>query len=331
MSHIIQEIKDFDLEKVIRPSFGEISLKRWEPTLNKMLGKLDVISKYWDQVDTDTNSKVENALREILLELNQMSRYDQAQYVADKDSFANRMSQLFNIINQNYSNYAIEALNENGILSNLDFNVRLQQMSENLNKITNDTLTKIRRESDLIIKNANLKAQEIDLIVRKSAENISVLDAQNQFQEGVKQNTTNIKIWGGISISLIVIFCIAIMCMLYHETSGDFTWNVIYHSAIRITILGFIGTLLAFSLRILKSHLHMREHNLHRKRIANSMAAFAQSATSQEHRDLILSRLVDSVASFGNSGMINNEEDGNSKLTIDNITRSLSALKPNGN
>jgi hypothetical protein len=83
--------------------------------------------------------------------------------------------------------------------------------------------------------------------------------------------------------------------------------------------------------RILKSHLHMREHNLHRQRIANSMASFAESAMNNDQRDVILSRLVDSIATFGISGMLGNEDDGGSKITIDNITRTLGALKTGGN
>jgi len=142
---------------------------------------------------------------------------------------------------------------------------------------------------------------------------------------------TNIKIWGGISIGLIIIFVGVIIYMLKIKLPNEWTWQVIYYSVIRAAIIGFVGTLMAFSLKILKSHLHMREHNLHRERIANSMAAFSESAMNKDQRDIILSKLVESVANFGNSGMINKDEDGNSKVTIDNITRTLSAIKPGGN
>jgi len=89
--------------------------------------------------------------------------------------------------------------------------------------------------------------------------------------------------------------------MLLIELPDKWTWQIVYYSVLRVTALGFIGTFLAFSQRILKSHLHMREHNLHRQRIANSMASFAESAMNNDQRDVILSRLVDSIATCKSS------------------------------
>ncbi len=71
----------------------------------------------------------------------------------------------------------------------------------------------------------------------------------------------------------------------------------------------------------------MYERNLHRKRIANSMAAFTESASSEDQRDLILTQLIESVSSFGNSGLVGKEEDSSGKITVDNVTRTLSAIK----
>ena len=330
MSKTINLIREYDLEKVIRPSYGAASLLAWKPTFVKFLGKLDIMQKYWENVDPVSNGQVQSALDNILGHLKQISTLSDAQFVSGKDNFISQIAQQMIVIKQHYPNYIAEAIDESGILADMDFNDRIFAVTENLKKITEDALLKIKTESDKIIENANLKAEEIETVVRKTATNISVEAAQDQFRDAANENKKNINIWGGINISLIAIFILSIFFMLVYEPSDPWTWKVIYYSALRIAILGFIGTLLAFSLRILRSHLHMREHNLHRKRIANSMAAFAESATSKEQRDLILSRLVDSVATFGNSGMISNDDDGNSKITIDNITRTLSAFKSSG-
>ena len=108
------------------------------------------------------------------------------------------------------------------------------------------------------------------------------------------------------------------------ENLPEKTGPVIYYTGIRLAILAILGTVSAFTLKIFKAHLHMHQHNLHRKRIANSMEAFVESANSKEQRDIILSHLVDSIVTFGNSGIISREEDSSqgSKMTIDNITRS---------
>jgi hypothetical protein len=41
--------------------------------------------------------------------------------------------------------------------------------------------------------------------------------------------------------------------------------------------------------------MHMREVNLHRQRIANSMAAFVEAAATAEQADVIFGRMVDAV------------------------------------
>jgi len=87
-----------------------------------------------------------------------------------------------------------------------------------------------------------------------------------------------------------------------------------------------ISTIIGFSLKMLRANLHMHQHNLHRKRIANSMASFAESAMNSEQRDLILSQLVESVSNFGTSGMINKDSD-KSGISIDSITKTVSNLK----
>ncbi len=102
--------------------------------------------------------------------------------------------------------------------------------------------------------------------------------------------------------------------------------GIIYFTALRITILAAIGGVAAFCLKILRANMHMRAHNLHRQRLANSMAAFVESASTNEQRDLILAHLVDAIASFGSSGLLAKPDDSvsPSKMTIDTINRTLS-------
>jgi hypothetical protein len=106
-------------------------------------------------------------------------------------------------------------------------------------------------------------------------------------------------------------------------------WEIVYFAAIRITILTAVGATATFCLRMLRAHMHMSQQNLHRQRIANSMAAFVESAITPEQRDLILAQLVSSVADFGSSGLLSHEDDTvySPKMTIEAITRTLSSGK----
>lgn len=105
--------------------------------------------------------------------------------------------------------------------------------------------------------------------------------------------------------------------------------GIVYFGAIRITILTGVGAMATFCLRMLRAHMHMSQLNLHRQRIANSMAAFVESAITPEQRDLILAQLVTSVDDFGSSGLLSKEDDSvySPKMTIEAITRTLGAGK----
>lgn len=327
----IKEIMDLDRNKIIRPDFGQTSLKAWEPVFAELLKKLDFIEKFNSVVDRETNSQINQAITNIHQQLTQLTKKNEAQFVSEKQNFMEQIDSQINIIKKYWPNYAIAAIEESGLLTNIDVKKEFETLTKNLKDSTNEALAKIETESQEIISQAKKKAEEIESSVRKTAQKVSVKEAQDQFINAANNNLANIKIWGGISIGLIVIFIGFVIYILRVDLPSVWTWQVIYYSAIRAAIIGFIGTLMAFSLKILKSHLHMREHNLHRERIANSMAAFAESATNKDQRDIILSKLIESVANFGNSGMIDRDEDNNSKVSIDNITRTISALKPVGN
>lgn len=330
MSDTINAIRKLDKEKILRPSYGQTSLLKWEPEFNNFLQKLDCIQKYWHKVDTKTNQQVQSALNNILAQLQQIMKNTEAQFVTNKESFINQFFQYSDEIKQHYSKYVIEAIEESGILTNSDLKNQIDNYTTTIKTTTDNALKSVEAASEKIIDNVTKKAENIEHVARQTAKGISVLEAQKQFENAAKDQRKNIKIWAIITSSLIIVFLISILCMLLVCLPDQWTWKMIYYSALRITILGFIGTLLAFSLRILKSHLHMLQHNLHRQRIANSMASFGESVISDDQRDLILSKMIDSVVAFGNSGIISNDEDGNSKIIIDNITRTLNTIKPTG-
>lgn len=70
MSHTITEIKQQDKDKIIRPKYGQTSLTEWEPFLDKMLVKLDLIERYWNEVSQQANRQVEASLVQINQQLN---------------------------------------------------------------------------------------------------------------------------------------------------------------------------------------------------------------------------------------------------------------------
>ena len=87
-----------------------------------------------------------------------------------------------------------------------------------------------------------------------------------------------------------------------------------YFTSIRLALIGVLGIGLAFCLRMTRAYFHMIEHNHHKSRVTNSIEAFVASVRTNEQKDLVLSKLVDSVTQFGDSGILDKESDKSAAL-----------------
>lgn len=327
INQTIEEIKNYDKSKILRPDYGQTSLSDWGAEFDSLISKLDFIDKYSNLVDSGTNAQVQSSLNNIKSYISQLQNYDETQYVSNRRTQVKNIDGQFNNIKKYWPHYATAAIEESGLLTNINVKEEFKSLTDNLKQETQNALEKIQTESGEIINQAKEKAKEIENSVRKTAEKVSVQEAQEQFKNAATHNISQIKIWGGITGVLVLIFIALICYLLSVKLPKEWTWQMIYYTIIRLGLLTLVSSLIGFGLKMLKSHLHMHQHNLHRMRLANSTAAFAESATSKEQRDRILTQLVDSVANFGNSGMIKDSDDGNSKLTIDNITSTISKMK----
>jgi hypothetical protein len=97
----------------------------------------------------------------------------------------------------------------------------------------------------------------------------------------------------------------------------------IYQTVIRVTLLTAIGAIATFCFKVLRAQMHLREQNLHRARVANTMDAFLGAASQPEQRDIILARMLDAIVAFGNSGLLTDSDESMSpaKLILESIPR----------
>lgn len=205
---------------------------------------------------------------------------------------------------------------------------------------------KKRAESEInqAIEDAKKEAQSVLILARQTAQNVSLSDVQEQFSEGAKSCLTGVWIWAILSSLFCAGLVVAVIGFLtWWEPSfqaatrpalnqmttiekGAAPSVIIYHTVLRVTLLTAIAALAAFCLKILRAQLHLREQNLHRQRVANSMAAFLGATTSTEQRDLILGRLADAITSFGNSGLLADDEVlSPAKVILESVQRGLSS------
>lgn len=208
---------------------------------------------------------------------------------------------------------------------------KLNDSIENFNKSTGARLVEFTQQAEKLIKNAELVSQNKIQEANKTVLNISVKEAQDQFGEAKKQNEKQLWVWGIMSgVSLVAILGVFLWFYIDSNSSGlGFSWSprTVYQTIFRLGLISLLTSILVFGLKMSRSQLHLREHNMHRGRVANSMAAFIESANEVDQRDKILMNLVNSIADFGSSGLISQsgKSEGNT-ISIDHITKGFKSI-----
>lgn len=324
LSTAVLNIKNIDKDKILRSSLGEESLAAFEKDLIDLIKKGEFAVQYGSEVSDNYVTQAFNTFNQIYKELNTHATRTNAEFVTQREQFLQNIKNSKESIKNFWFAFTSAALEVRGFLEDEGIRKEYQHTVQLMEEKANENLSRVREQAEQTIAEAKKLANEIEGKARQTAAKISIKDAQDQFTEAQKLFNGKVKLWGYLSITSLVIFIVLAYILSLKDFSGDIGF-AIYHTVIRLTILTAIGATATFCLRIFRAQLHMRELNLHRQRVANSLSSFVESASTPEQRDLILTHLIESIVNFGNSGLLTDSEDSISptKLTIDSITRNI--------
>lgn len=339
LTETIHGIRDIDKEKLFRTSLGTVTLQpKLEPKLKWLEFKLEVILRHASDVTEATRSSVTQILEQLCTALQNQSNLEDNQFVPARDVFLNSVNSHIERIRSLWPEFAIAEMESNGLLSIESITDKLTQLnekitsqeeqisqkSETFSKHVDSAMNNFQKTASRLIKEAQEKAQIIEGKARLTAHGTSLSDAQKQFSEAEGVYKEQVKHWTWASIVFFVLLVGTTTAFFFLKIDPDF-YSIIYSAAIRVTILAALGAGTAFCLRMLRAHMHLRQRNLHRKRLANSLGAFVESETVPEQRSLILALLVDAIASFGNSGLLQKEDDSVqlSKIVLDSLSKTI--------
>ncbi len=326
LKRISEKFKSIEQEKLLRSSLGEESLKSvFGPRLELLSKKLDFAQEYAPSVNDNVIASIVNVFNSFFNEMDAQAKRNNAEYVSQRTQFLANIDSYFEQLLNFWSPFITAAIEMRGFLQDEGIKKEYERTIEAMRNESANSLKLVRDEANRTIEEARKLAQQIEERARKTAAHISVGAAQEQFRLAQVDHAKQVKLWSWLSGGSIGAFLATAIYLAQVHLPEEWNWHVIYYTAIRITFLSAVGALAAFCLRILRAHMHMSQHNLHRQRVANSMAAFVESAVTPEQRDLILSELVDAVVAFGTSGLLQREDDNiySPKMTIDSITRTL--------
>jgi hypothetical protein len=301
----------------LRRNLGDDSFKEAESILEEYQNVLEGIKAALGHMSDNEFSGVLNLIQDAYRKMDEFSRKDNPDFIRTKSSFCNDILDSFFNIKQRIVPYLFwQFFGDMRYLKNFDAEIR-QKVSQ-LERELNEKLDEVESRANEVIKKFEEEIAELGQKRQEAARDLSVDEAINQFKVRAKELKSRVRFWGVCLIASIAtfIFCIWQLWGWSPEGvkastfNGYFSWDIVYHTTLRVLILSTIVWLIAVCLRVFRSYLHLQEHNLHRLVIAQGMKTFILAAATKEHQDIILIRLVEAVSEFGNSGLIEPAKSG---------------------
>lgn len=327
LKKVLDALAGIDRGALLRKNIGDESLSDvLQPILEELDEKAEFARRYASGIGDASLDAIKNCFAAIVNALTSQAARPNTEYIAQKGTLLIQVNAQREAMLAHWPNLVAAAVLDRGFLEDEGIRKEYEATVSEMKQEASESIASIKTESNKVLEEARNLANEIETRARRTAAKISVSEAQNQFKEAQKTLNWQVAIWACLSIAALIFFGALIHNFLQMpDFPKDWTWQIAYYSAIHITTLGAAGAFATFCMRIFRAQLHMFQYNLHRQRVTNSIEAFVESAVTPEQRDLILTKLVDAVVSFGNSGLL--REDGSesvgSKLTIDNINRTL--------
>ena len=331
LKNLSNEIENIDKDRLLRPSLGEEALQEdFVPRLEEIQRRFEFALQYASDVHDNQVQNILGPLEHIKSAIEGQASLSNADYVAQRSNFLTDIDAYLEELKQFWPPFVTAAVESRGFLEDEGVRREYERTIDSIKKESESALKQVQSEAEKTIAEARTLAEQIENRARLTASRISVEEAQKQFRDAQAALDRQVKLWSGLSAVCVAGFIGTAIYFANVDLPDQWRWHVIYHGAIRVSILTAIGTAAAFCLKILRAHLHMSEKNRHRQRVANSIGAFVESAVTPEQRDLILSQLVESVVQFGNSGLLHRGDENvyRPKMTIDSIMRSLSTSSP---
>lgn len=311
-----------DKTEFLREDLGQSSLKDPFDKVNSKI--VEMVSLFIPDIDNISDHqlfKMTSALGEILNIINRVKNYNTGQYVNNLSAERTAIKRQFEEFLDGFSGAVALISLKKGLLN--------EQSEEKLAQFEIKLEQKLKFASEQVDAMISEKYEKL----RESAAKISVESAQSVFGEAVIQSNKRIKLWSSLTAIGAIVFIIVLIFLksgaeYIPEHIDYWKWQVVSFITLKITILSAIAAITSFFAKMLRSALHLREHNQHRHRLTMALGALV-TAASPDQRDMILSHIIDAIVNFGHSGLLKDEDSIQApKTIIETLSRNIgSAIK----
>jgi hypothetical protein len=319
-------IETIKVEGIVRSNLGPLAFPEAANILSDLRRKINIAGIAPEKVPQQSVDVFNNSMNQVVQLFQRIAGLSDTAFAQERSDLTRQFDAPLDAIAQYWSPFIATAIEKTGVLEGAS--LLKQQLSEESTRL----LENIKGQAEQYLSTARAEAAKIKDRANLTAAGISVKAAQDQFDSAQKSLNRQAFIWSALGALAFAGFFWFARFLLNNPPTFDpkITTQILvaeaaYKTAIRITILTAIGALTTFFLRMARAHFHMAAYNQHRRRVANSMSAFVEAASAPEQRDLILSRLVEAVVQFGDSGILEGGKDASvgPTVSIDAIMKSL--------
>ncbi len=337
------------MAKVYREGLGQVSLTQAKELTDELAKKIEAVYPLKELMSDQHLSQFLQNVNLYIQTAQSIANLNDTIFVTERAQRLANLKAPVEAIRSIWPFFVTVAVDKSGLLSNS------AALTAEVRKAAAESLAEFKAETEKLVSIQRDEIENLKSRIQATAAGISVTQAQQQFDSAKIILWKRALGWGiGSSVSFLLFIGFALYLMLHapasllgnqlqqtakvvSEASGTqsalplslIVAQTAYLTAIRITLLTALGALTTFCLRMMRSAIHMAEYNDHRRRIANCISSFVEAAGTLEQRDAILIKLVDSVAQFGESGLLENEKDSVSvpSIAFEAITKNLTQTK----
>jgi hypothetical protein len=296
-----------NLDHGLRKELGNQSIyDTFAPRITQLASTKQLVAVGAKYASGQQCSDLQNQLGRVLNSINRYATMTPADFMQQRQALVNELdtalSDTFSLLSQ----FVIWYIYENWQTGFSSSEQSLQAKFEELKKSNADAIGAIKQQADETI----ARAQQIEATARQTAKEVSLDISKGNFS-GLRRRF----FWGsatsgiaGLSVFMALLWYLWSLQQNPHPFSN--IEDTISNAIIRIAFIAVIGALGAVLLKVFRGNLNMYYHTLHREHLATIAQTFVQAGETPEQRGIVFAKIVDAVASFGNSGLIGGKDDG---------------------
>jgi len=161
----------------------------------------------------------------------------------------------------------------------------------------------LKANQESLIQDLSVRGSEVVARAKKEVRDTLLETAKSEFDRSRKWLWAQVGAWlAAAALAIYSFFRYSTILAAEQNLPQEWTWQIAYYTGIRIVIIGGIGAVASFCLRMLKGHLNLVHITAHRSRVVNSVAAFVEAAPREQQFE-IFRLLIDTIVSPLNTGI----------------------------